>query len=126
FGGGCPVDAEAAPAPVAAAAHLLANLLSSRLPGSEATGEHWWTHHGRALALIVAVQPRQLSAAPARLLEAPEELLENLTDQRVTAAARAIRHDMLFYSRTPDRMAELIGQFIDRGGDAASAQRFYA
>ena len=44
----------------------------------------------------------------------------------VRATARAIRRDLLFYSRTPDRMAEVLGQFVDRGGDASSAQEFYS
>jgi predicted Zn-dependent peptidase len=33
---------------------------------------------------------------------------------------------MLFYSRTPDRMANLIGQFVDRGGDPSAPERFYS
>jgi hypothetical protein len=32
---------------------------------------------------------------------------------------------MLFHSRTPDRMADLIGQFVDREGDPNATERFY-
>jgi hypothetical protein len=32
---------------------------------------------------------------------------------------------MLFYSRTPDRMAEVIGRFVDREGDPNETERFY-
>lgn len=125
FGVGYPAD-DLNGAAVSVTARLLGNELSSRLPGSESVGEHWWTHHGQALALIVAAEPRELATA-ARLLPAlPSELLESVTDAAASSAAKAIRHDMLFYSRTPDRMAEVLGQFIDRGGDAGSAQRFYA
>ena len=96
------------------------------LPGSEVSGEHWWTHHGQALAIILAAQPADVERAPTVLRALPQNMLERLSEGRVNSAARAIRHDMLFYSRTPERMAEVLGQFIDRGGDADSAQRFYA
>jgi predicted Zn-dependent peptidase len=33
---------------------------------------------------------------------------------------------MLFYSRTPERMAELLGEFADRGTGRDAAQRYYA
>lgn len=125
FGIGYPAD-DLEPAAVSVTARLLGDLLSDRLPGSESAGEHWWTHHGQALVLAVAAPPELLSDAPGRLRSAPAELIESLTPDRVYDAARALRHDMLFYSRTPDRMAEVVGQFIDRGGDADSAQDFYA
>lgn len=125
FGIGYPAD-DLEPAAVSVTARLLGNLIADRLPGSESAGEHWWTHHGQALVLVAAAPPELLSEAPARLRSAPAELLESLTADGVSDAARALRHDMLFYSRTPDRMAEVVGQFIDRGGEADSAQHFYA
>lgn len=125
------------PVAVNVTARLLGTALAAGVAGSESVGEHWWTHHGQALVLVVAVPPRQgsesASAFSARLTAAgrflrllPEQMIERVTDEAVASAARAIRHDMLFYSRTPDRMAEVVGHFIDRGGDAESAQRFYA
>lgn len=117
---------ELPPAAVSIAARLLGDALAERLPGSEAVGEHWWTHHGQALVLMAAVPPTLVASAPDILQALPSSILAQLSDATVAAAARAIRHDMLFYSRTPDRMAEVLGHFIDRGGDAASAQAFYA
>ncbi|HEX2189311.1 MAG TPA: hypothetical protein VHG51_10460, partial [Longimicrobiaceae bacterium] len=45
---------------------------------------------------------------------------------RVRDAAAGVRRDMLFYARRPERMADVVGQFIDREGDPDAAQRFYA
>jgi predicted Zn-dependent peptidase len=114
------------PAAVSIAARILGDALAERLPGSEATGEHWWTHHGQALVLMAAVPPTLVASAPGVVQGLPSSIVAQLTDAAVATAARAIRHDMLFYSRTPDRMAEVLGHFIDRGGDASSAQAFYA
>ena len=125
FGVGYPID-DLPAAAVSVTARLLADLLQAQLPSSEVWGEHWWTHYGQALVLMVAAPTSALRGAPERLREAPAELAADLTEARVSDAARARRHDMLFYSRTPDRMAEVVGRFIDRGGDAESAQRFYA
>jgi predicted Zn-dependent peptidase len=125
FGSGYDAS-ELQPAAVSIAARVLGDALADRLPGSEVVGEHWWTHHGQALVLMAAVPPTLVASTPGILQGLPASILSQLTDDAVAAAARAIRHDMLFYSRTPDRMAEVLGHFIDRGGDAASAQAFYA
>ena len=37
-----------------------------------------------------------------------------------------MRRDLLFYGRTPERMAEVIGSFADRTGQPDAAQRFFA
>lgn len=114
------------PAAVSVAARLLGTTLAAAVTGSESVGEHWWTHHGQAVVVVAAVAPNQQTATRRRLASLPADLLDGLTEGTVAAAAKAIRHDMLFYSRTPDRMAEVIGHFIDRGQEAAAAQRFYA
>lgn len=114
------------PAAVSVAARLLGDNLRERLPGSEVFSEHWWTRHGHALALMVAVPPQLLTSAPQVLHSLPTTFLSQVTEAGVGTAARAIRHDMLFYSRTPDRMAEVLGQFMDRGGNPSSAQEFYS
>jgi predicted Zn-dependent peptidase len=49
-----------------------------------------------------------------------------LDDEAVRDAAAGVRRDLLFYSRTPERMAEVIGAFADRGENADAAQRFFA
>lgn len=117
---------ELQPAAVSVAARILGNALAARRPGSEVTGEHWWTHHGQALVLMAAVPPTLVASTPGVLRALPAAVLDDLSEESVRSAARAIRHDMLFYSRTPDRMAEVLGHFIDRGGDSDAAQEFYA
>ena len=125
FGAGYRIDSDSDPVALSVAARLLGDLVGSRVPGSEAVGEHWWTHHGHAIALVVAAPEDQLANASRNMRSAAENLLDALDDESVRSAADAIRHDMLFYSRTPDRMAEVLGQFVDRTGDADAAQRFY-
>jgi predicted Zn-dependent peptidase len=133
FGVGYVVD-DLDPAAVSVTAWLMAAALRERLPSGESVGEHWWTHHGQALVVIATLPHRLDNSDPQPALPEigpllavlPSTLLGELTEGQVSSAARALRHDMLFYSRTPERMAEVIGQFIDRGGDADSAQRFYA
>jgi predicted Zn-dependent peptidase len=51
---------------------------------------------------------------------------ESLDAARVREAAAGVRRDMLFFARRPERMADVVGQFIDRAGQADAAQRFYA
>jgi predicted Zn-dependent peptidase len=36
-----------------------------------------------------------------------------------------VRREMLFFSRTPERMAEVLGAFADRAGSPDAAERFY-
>ncbi|HEV2146966.1 MAG TPA: hypothetical protein VGR37_06170, partial [Longimicrobiaceae bacterium] len=52
-------------------------------------------------------------------------LAESLDPVRVRDAAAGVRREMLFFARRPERMAEVVGQFVDRAGDADGAQRFY-
>lgn len=114
------------PAAVSVTVRMLHDRLQRALTDSEVSAEHWWTHHGQAVVLVVAAPGNRSNTVRARLAGALDELRDEITEDQVTAAARAIRHDMLFFSRTPDRMAEVVGRFIDRGGDADAAQRFYA
>ena len=88
--------------------------------------EHWWTHHGQGLSVVVTAQPRDTAAARRALDTAPSTLGRDLQARRVRDAAQAIRREMLFFARTPDRMAELLGEFADREGDPDAAQRFFA
>jgi predicted Zn-dependent peptidase len=49
-----------------------------------------------------------------------------VTPASVRDAAASVRRDLLFYARTPERMAELLGEFADRGGGEDAAQRYFA
>lgn len=114
-----------APAAVTVTTHLLGNAIRDRLPTAQVDAEHWWTHFGQAITLIVAIPARGADDARVELDLAVSSLYARLDDAQVAAAARTIRREMLFFSRTPERMAELIGQFIDREGDPGGTEAFY-
>ena len=67
-----------------------------------------------------------LAAANRSLDSAISTLRRELNFLRVVNAATAIRREMLFYSRTPDRMAEVIGTFVDRDGNPDATELFFA
>ena len=114
------------PAAVTVTARLLGDLLRRRFPNAQVDAEHWWTHHGQALALIMALPGSEMDAGRRALGTSVATLLDDVDEAAVAAAAQAIRREMLFYARTPERMAEVIGQFVDREGDPNAAERFYA
>jgi predicted Zn-dependent peptidase len=113
------------PAAVTIASRLMGEALRQRLPTSDVTAEHWWTHHGQAVALVVAAPEAQLAAARRTIGTTLSLLRQDLTEQRVRAAATAVRREMLVFARTPDRMAHLVGSFADRSGDPDALQQFF-
>lgn len=114
------------PATLTVTARLLRNHLRRRMTRSQVDVEHWWTHHGQALALVVAT-PDSLVATARRTAEGSlTALRDNLDETLVRDAAAGVRREMLFFSRTPERMADVVGAFADRGEGADAAQRFYA
>ncbi|HEX2091799.1 MAG TPA: hypothetical protein VHG28_05320, partial [Longimicrobiaceae bacterium] len=118
-------DADAAALTVAA--RLLGDHLRERLPNAASVeAEHWWTRQGQALVAVVAAPPANLTAARRAVRTALASLRESLDPIRVRDAAAGVRRDMLFYARRPERMADVLGQFIDRDGSPDAAQRFYA
>ncbi|HEU0051540.1 MAG TPA: hypothetical protein VFQ39_00140 [Longimicrobium sp.] len=117
---------DADPAAVSVTARLLRSNLRRRMTRSAVEVEHWWTHHGQALALVVATPDSLLPAARRTVTGALEAAGADVTPASVADAARAVRREMLFYSRTPERMAEIVGGFADRGDDSEAAQRYYA
>lgn len=114
------------PAALTVTTRLLRNHLRRRMTRSQVDVEHWWTHHGQALALVLAT-PDSLIPTARRTAEGSLASLRNNLDERlVRDAAASVRREMLFFSRTPERMADVIGAFADRGEGADAAQRFYA
>ncbi len=124
LGAGYPVT-DADPASVSIAARLLGDRLRRLLPEGEISVDHWWTHRGQAMAAVVAVPGPRLGEARRLLDTALKDLGEELEDETVREAGLALRREMLFSSRTPDRMAALIGGFADRTGSADGANRFH-
>jgi predicted Zn-dependent peptidase len=115
----------AEPAVLSVAARVVGDRLRTRLPGATVASEHWWTHHGQALALVAAVHNTQITLGHRVIATAVSGAAETVTEEEVRAAAQSIRRDLLFFSRTPDRMAAVLGQFSDRTGNADEAQRFH-
>jgi predicted Zn-dependent peptidase len=114
------------PAALSVTARLLRNYLRRRMTRSTVEVEHWWTHHGQALALVVATPDSLVPAARRTVTGALQTLGGNVSEEAVHAAASSVQREMLFYSRSPERMAELLGEFADRGGGRDAAQRYYA
>jgi predicted Zn-dependent peptidase len=114
------------PATLTVTARLLRNHLRRRMTRSQVDVEHWWTHHGQALALVVATQDSLVATARRTADGALSSLRDNLDETLVRDAAAGVRREMLFFSRTPERMADVVGAFTDRGEGADAAQRFYA
>jgi predicted Zn-dependent peptidase len=117
---------DAEPAAVSVTARLLRSTLRRRMTRSQVDVEHWWTHRGQAIALVVAT-PDSLVASARRTVNASLTTLGTaVTDDAVRDAAAAVRRDMLFYARAPERMAELLGEFADRDAGPDAAQRYFA
>jgi predicted Zn-dependent peptidase len=114
------------PATLTVTARLLRNNLRRRMTRSQVDVEHWWTHHGQALALVVAT-PDSLVATARRTTEGSlTSLRDNLDETLVRDAAASVRREMLLFARTPERMADVLGAFTDRGEGADATQRFFA
>lgn len=117
---------EASPAVVTVAARLLRDLLRDRLPAAGVETEHWWGRRGQALAVVATLPGPALPTARRAVSTSLSALEEGLDPAAVRDAAAAVRREMLFYARTPERMAEVVGSFADREGSGEAAQRFYA
>ena len=114
------------PAAVTVTSRLLRNHLRRRMTRSQVDVEHWWTHDGQALALVVATPDSLRRVARPTVEGSLAALRDNLDERLVRDAAASVRREMLFFARTPERMADVIGAFADRGEGGDAAQRFYA
>jgi len=117
-------DADAATLSVAA--RLVRNRLRRTMPNSTVEVDHWWTHRGHALAIVAATTAERAAAARRSVAGALAATATALEEGAVRDAAAGVRRDLLFYSRTPERMAEVLGAFADRGEGGDAAQRFFA
>jgi predicted Zn-dependent peptidase len=113
-------------AALSVAARLVRNRLRRTMPSSAVEVEHWWTHRGQALAIVAASAGDRAATARRTIAGAVAATAEGLDAAAVRDAAAGVRRDLLFYSRTPERMAEVLGAFADRGENADAAQRFFA
>jgi predicted Zn-dependent peptidase len=120
--------AVAAPDADAATLSVAARLVRSRLRRTMPTVEveHWWTHRGHALAIVAATTGERAAAARRSVAGALAATATALEEDAVRDAVAGVRRDLLFYSRTPERMAEVLGAFADRGEGGEAAQRFFA
>jgi predicted Zn-dependent peptidase len=114
------------PAAVSVTARILRDELQDQLPDADVSAEHWWTHEGQALVVVLGASAPRVDAARRALNTLASGLDTRLTERLVHDAAQSLRREMLFYSRTPDRMAEVLGRFTDRSGDPNAAETFYS
>jgi predicted Zn-dependent peptidase len=117
--------AELDPVATTVAARMLRDVVRELIPTADVEVEHWWTHRGQAVVAALAVPEASLPAARRALGTSVAALQQDLTEESVRAAAVAIRREMLYLSRTPDQMAEVVGRFADRDGDPDSSQHFF-
>lgn len=117
---------DADPAALTVTARLLRNHLRRRMTRSAVEVEHWWTHHGQGLALVVATADSLMPVARRTVEGSLTALQGSLDEAAIRDAATSVRREMLFFARTPERMADVLGAFSDRGEAAGAAQRFYA
>lgn len=114
------------PAALSVTAVLLRRALQRRLPEATVEVEHWWTHFGQGLAILASAPPREMPAVRRAVGTALLDLETSLSPDKVSDAVAGLRREFLFFSRTPDNMAKLIGQFADRTGEPDAAQQFYS
>ncbi|WP_331052890.1 hypothetical protein [Longimicrobium sp.] len=114
------------PAAVTVATRLIRTQLRRRMTRSAVEVEHWWTHDGQAVALVVATPDSLVRVARSSADAALATVAGALDDRAVRDAAAGVRREMLFFARTPERMAEVLGAFADRGLGPDAAQRFFA
>jgi predicted Zn-dependent peptidase len=123
FGAAWPVW-NADPGAVAVTGRLLQRWLAARLDATSVVVEHWWTHEGQALVAVVSTTEAQRRNARSVLADPLSAMQRELDAAAVRAAATGLRREMVFYARTPDRFAELLGSFADREA-GVEAQAFY-
>jgi predicted Zn-dependent peptidase len=115
---------DADPVAVALLGRLLERHLRTRLNVVSLRVEHWWTHEGQALVAVAATSEAERRNARRILTDPLAALQGELNTAAVRAAGTALRRELVFYARTPDRFAELLGSFADRGS-TLEAQAFY-
>ncbi|HEY0155247.1 MAG TPA: hypothetical protein VGB92_24755, partial [Longimicrobium sp.] len=77
-------------------------------------------------AIVAATTGERAAAARRSVAGALAATATALEENAVRDAVAGVRRDLLFYSRTPERMAEVLGAFADRGEGGEAAQRFFA
>lgn len=93
-------------------------------PAVEAARVDLWNVRGRiALVARAAVYPGDAARVTRAVGGLLSRVQANLSAQRVSAAARSVRRDLLVAARTPWGLAEIIGQNFDATGDPAAAAR---
>ncbi|MBB4637223.1 insulinase family protein [Longimicrobium terrae] len=114
------------PAAVTVTTRLIRTQLRRRMTRSSVDVEHWWTHDGQAVALVLATPDSLVPVARRSADAALATVAAAVDDAAVRDAAAGVRREMLFFARTPERMAEVLGAFGDRGLPADAPQRFFA
>jgi predicted Zn-dependent peptidase len=109
---------------------LAAALIDETLPAPairQATAELWWVGD-RSAVVVMGAAPTgsQASAAElrARLQLSVADAAARATAADIARLGRRLRQSLLMRARTPAGMAAVLGEFLDRTGDPASAEEF--
>ncbi|HWV56358.1 MAG TPA: hypothetical protein VNZ57_02705 [Longimicrobiales bacterium] len=113
------------PAALAVAARVLDEALRAA-DVREAAAELWLHRDGAAVVVLGAGRPGSSGTATVRrltesLLEIVESVAEAPDDIAIDRARKALRRDLVLATRTPQGLAEVLGDFADRTGDPGFA-----
>src|SRR6185437_1246670 len=93
----------------------------------EGSAEMWWTE-GRAAVVVAGSAPAptgvRAAALAERLQRCVAEVAASFTSAALERHARLIRHNFLLRARTPEGMASILGDFLDRTGEPEGALLF--
>jgi len=125
---GIAYDGRAIPLATLAVATRLLNNAVTDTGAREAAAELWLQGDGAATVLVASGPPGSTgSAAVRRLADALTGSMDAAavlaSDAAVERARRSLRRDLFYASRTPEGLAELLGDFADRTGDVGTVGR---
>jgi predicted Zn-dependent peptidase len=113
-----------------AAIAVVASLVEGAIPElglRQGSAEVWWAEGKTALVLVgSAPAPTGMRAAAVaeRLQRCVAGVAAALTPEAVERHTRLLRHSLLLRARTPEGMAALLGDFMDRTGEPEGALLF--
>lgn len=90
----------------------------------EGAAEYWWGGPGGVVVVGSGGGRSGGGSLASRLLRAIADAAATAGPSTIVEARRALRHTLLFSARTPQGLADLIGEFYDRTGDPDGAAEF--
>jgi predicted Zn-dependent peptidase len=110
---------------------IVAALIDEGLPAlklRQVASEHWWSSGEAALVLMGAApvgSAMDAAALRTTIQISAAGIAANLTAADIARLRDRLRHTLLLRARSPDGMAAVIGEFLDRTGNPESAGQFF-